>query len=126
MSIHELLARANALLRRRRQEQAETASFGPFTLDLSSRQLRKDGKDIPLAPKEFDLLALFVKRAHRALTREEILKRVWGYDLIVTDRSVDRCVTTLRQKVEPVPDEPTYIRTIRGIGYRFEPEGGEG
>jgi DNA-binding response OmpR family regulator len=126
-SIHELLARANALLRRRRQEEAEVATFGPFALDVSSRRLRKGGEDVPLAPKEFDLLSLFVKRPHRALTREEILKRVWGYELIVTDRSVDRCVTTLRQKIEPVPDEPTYIRTIRGIGYRFEPDtGGEG
>src|SRR5205085_1010729 len=52
-SIHELLARANALLRRRRQEQVETATFGPFTLDLSSRRLRKDGDEISLAPKEF-------------------------------------------------------------------------
>jgi DNA-binding response OmpR family regulator len=119
-SIQELLARANALLRRRRQAEAQMRSFGPFVLNLTSRQLRKDGHEVTLTPKEFDLLAFFLKRAGCALTRDEILKVVWGYDIAVTDRSVDRCITTLRQKIEPDPEDPTYIKTIRAIGYRFE------
>jgi DNA-binding response OmpR family regulator len=123
-SIQELLARANALLRRRRQAEAQTRSFGPFVLNLTSRQLHKDGQEITLTPKEFDLLAFFLKRAGCALTRDEILKVVWGYDIAVTDRSVDRCITTLRQKIERDAEDPTYIKTIRAIGYRFEP--GEG
>jgi len=119
-SIQELLARANALLRRRRQAEAQTRTFGAFVLNLTSRQLHKDGQEVTLTPKEFDLLAFFVKRAGCALTRDEVLKVVWGYDIAVTDRSVDRCVTTLRQKIEPDAEDPTYIKTIRAIGYRFE------
>jgi DNA-binding response OmpR family regulator len=121
-SIHELLARANALLRRRRQATAEVRRFGPFVLDLSARRLsRGEGEEVVLTPKEFELLAFLVKRSGCALTRDEILKHVWGYDIVVTDRSVDRCITTLRQKIEPDVQQPTYVRTIRNIGYRFEP-----
>ena len=119
-SIHELLARANALLRRRRQQQADMRRFGPFVLNLSARQLWRDAGEVVLTPKEFDVLAFFVKRSGCALTRDEILKHVWGYDIVVADRSVDRCITTLRQKIEPDPQEPTYVKTIRNIGYRFE------
>jgi DNA-binding response OmpR family regulator len=119
-SIHELLARANALLRRRRQQQADMRRFGPFVLNLSARQLWRDAGEVVLTPKEFDLLVFFVKRSGCALTRDEILKHVWGYDIVVADRSVDRCITTLRQKIEPDPQEPTYVKTIRNIGYRFE------
>jgi len=122
-SIQELLARANALLRRRRQQEAQTWTFGPFVLNLTSRQLHQGGAEVVLTPKEFDLLAFFLRRAGCALTRDEILKVVWGYDIAVNDRSVDRCITTLRQKIEPDPDEPTYVKTIRAIGYRFEPGG---
>jgi DNA-binding response OmpR family regulator len=73
-----------------------------------------------LTSKEFRLLEFFLQRAGRALTRDSILDAVWGDDVIVTDRSVDRCVTTLRGKVEPDPHNPIFIRTIREIGYRFE------
>jgi DNA-binding response OmpR family regulator len=61
-----------------------------------------------------------VKRAGRALTRKEILDAVWGRSVIVTGRSVDRCVTTLRSKIEPDPRRPRLIQTIRDIGYRFQ------
>jgi DNA-binding response OmpR family regulator len=71
-------------------------------------------------------VALFVQRAGCALTREEILKRVWGYDILVTNRSIDRCITTLRTKIETDPASPKYIVTIRDIGYRFEPTPSEG
>jgi DNA-binding response OmpR family regulator len=61
-----------------------------------------------------------VRRAGRAVTRDEILTNVWGYDVNVTGRSVDRCVTTLRAKIEPDPARPTFLKTIRDVGYRFE------
>jgi DNA-binding response OmpR family regulator len=118
--IHELLARANAFLRRRRQEAAQVMEFGPFRLDLSSRRLTRNGQEIPLTPKELGLLELFARRPGRALTRDEILRRVWGHDVLVTWRSVDRCVTTLRGKIEADPARPKYIQTVRQIGYRFE------
>jgi DNA-binding response OmpR family regulator len=123
-NIQELLARVNAFLRRRRREETRQFSFGDFTLNLDSRQLLRRGGEIELTPKEYSLLALFVKRAGCALTRDEILKHVWGYDILVTARSVDRCVNTLRTKIELNPQAPAFIKTIRDVGYRFEfPQG---
>ncbi len=119
-NIQELLARVNAFLRRRRQQEICQFQFGEFTLNLESRQLLRGGKEIELTPKEFGLLALFVKRNGCALTRDEILKHVWGYDILVTDRSVDRCINTLRNKIEKNPQLPVFIKTIRDVGYRFE------
>jgi len=119
-NIHELLARANAFLRRRRKAEALEFRFGDFTLTMSSRQLFRDGNEIELTPKEFGLLALFIKRAGCAITRDEILRRVWGNDILVTTRSVDRCVNTLRGKIERDPGAPVFIKTIRDVGYRFE------
>lgn len=80
------------------------------------------GKEIKLSPKQFNLLEFFVKRQGRALTRDEILNQVWGYDCYVTQRSIDRFVTTLRNKIEHDPHRPIFIHTIREVGYRFEPE----
>ena len=67
------------------------------------------------------MLEFFARRQGRALTRDSILDAVWGNEVIVTDRSVDRCVTTLRGKIERDPHHPEMIQTIRDIGYRFEP-----
>jgi DNA-binding response OmpR family regulator len=119
-NIQQLLARVNAFLRRRRRQEVRQFQFGDFTLNLDSRQLLRRGKDVLLTPKEFGLLTLFVKRTGCALTRDEILKHVWGYDILVTARSVDRCVNTLRNKIEHNPEVPVFIKTIRDVGYRFE------
>jgi DNA-binding response OmpR family regulator len=119
-NIHELLARVNAFLRRKHQEEVRQFQFAEFTLNMDSRQLMRRGKEIYLTPKEFELLCLFVKRSGCALTRDEILKHVWGYDILVTARSVDRCVTTLRGKIERNTQNPAFIKTIRDVGYRFE------
>jgi DNA-binding response OmpR family regulator len=118
--IHELLARVNAFLRRRRRAEVLQFQFGDFTFNIESRQLLRRGKEIELTPKEFGLLALFIKRTGCALTRSEILKNVWGYDILVNDRSVDRCINTLRNKIEKNPENPGFIKTIRDVGYRFE------
>ena len=119
-SIEVLLARATACLRRR-QEPARTAfEFGECQLDHESHKLFRRGAGVALTPKEFGVLEYFVRNAGRALTREKILDAVWGDDLIVTDRSVDRCINTLRNKIEPNPDRPRHIQTIRDVGYRFE------
>ena len=76
--------------------------------------------EVPLTAKEFRLMEYFVRRPGRALTRNDILDAVWGHGIIVSTRSVDRCVTTLRAKIEPNPQQPIFIHTIRDIGYRFE------
>ena len=120
-SIKELLARAAAFLRREKREVPVVYEFGDWRLDLNARRLTRQHEEVELSPKEFSLLEFFVKKRGRALTRDEILNGVWGYDCVVTSRSIDRFVTTLRNKIEPDPSRPVYIHTVRQIGYRFEP-----
>jgi DNA-binding response OmpR family regulator len=119
-SIRELLARAKAFLRRRQVASSTIFRFGECALDLNRHKLFRNDSEIALTAKEFRLLEFFARRAGRALTRDQILDGVWGNDIIVNDRSVDRCVTTLRAKIEPDPHHPTYIHTIRDIGYGFD------
>jgi DNA-binding response OmpR family regulator len=121
-SIRQLLARAKALLRRRQGESAVMCQFGDCRLDLGGHKLLRKNREVDLTSKEFRLLEFFLQRAGRALTRDQILDAVWGNEIIVNDRSVDRCVTTLRAKIEPDPHRPRFIQTIRDIGYRFEGE----
>ncbi|MBL9156976.1 MAG: response regulator transcription factor [Verrucomicrobiales bacterium] len=124
--IRELLARVEAVLRRaeaRDPKSGDTGEvefrFGDFVLDRSSRSLRRIGGDeIELSPKEYGLLDFFCQRAGRALSRDEIMDEVWGYDSRVTSRSIDRFVTNLRKKIETDPGHPR-IETIREFGYRF-------
>jgi|ERR1043165_3168826 DNA-binding response OmpR family regulator len=119
-SIRELLARAKAFLRRRQSTSSAEIQFGDCKLDLTAHKLFRHGHEVVLTAKEFRLLEFFATRPGRALTRDQILDAVWGHDIIVNDRSVDRCVTTLRSKIETDPHYPCYIQTIRDIGYRFE------
>jgi len=120
-SIKELLARAAAFLRRSRQTEQDIYEFADCRLDIPARKLTCREEEIELSPKEFKLMELFVKKPGRALTRDEILNMVWGYDCIVGPRSIDRFIATLRNKIEPDPHTPTFIHTIREIGYKFEP-----
>jgi DNA-binding response OmpR family regulator len=119
--IGELVARVNAFLRRRHVKDGGIFWFGDFSLDKAAHKLFRAGTEVELTAKEFHLLVYFAARPGRALARNDILNAVWGNAVIVTPRSVDRCVTTLRAKIEPDPHNPTYIRTIRDLGYRFEP-----
>jgi DNA-binding response OmpR family regulator len=119
-SIRELLARMAAFLRRRAQPAADVVRFGDCELDLSAHKLTRDGRQVPLTTKEYRMLEYFVRRPGRALTRNAILDQVWGRSVIVTSRSIDRCITTLRGKIEPDPRHPTHVQTIRDVGYRFE------
>lgn len=119
--IRELMARVNAFLRRRAPGKApDSFRFGLFELDTAAHKLFRDGEEVVLTTKEFRLLEYFVSRQGRALTRDDILRNVWGNSIMVTGRSVDRCVTTLRGKIERDARRPTYIHTVRDIGYRFE------
>ena len=124
-SIRELLARARAFLRRRSASEGQVYRFGRCQLDLASHKLFCGGVETPLTAKEFRLLSHFARWPGRAMTRNEILNAVWGRSVIVTARSVDRCVTTLRAKIESDTRAPKHIVTIRDIGYRFEPGNGE-
>ncbi|HKE29066.1 MAG TPA: response regulator transcription factor [Bryobacteraceae bacterium] len=116
----ELIARTNAFLRRYRAKPSAIVRFGECELNLTARTLLLRGKPVELTVKEFALLEYFAGRVGRALARNDILNAVWGSSVAVTQRSVDRCVTTLRAKIEVSPREPVHILTIRDIGYRFE------
>ena len=116
----ELIARVNAFLRRSRTRPAAKVCFGDYDLDLAAHKLFRGGAEIELTAKEFKLLSYFAERRGCALTRDDILDAVWGNSVIVTSRSIDRCVATLRAKIEPDPHNPTFIQTVRDIGYRFE------
>ena len=118
--IRELVARVNAFLRRRKSGNETVCRFGEFELSLAAHKLYRAGQEVELTAKEFRLLAYFAARPGRALARNDILNAVWGSSAFVTPRSIDRCVTTLRAKIEPYPHNPSYIQTIRDIGYRFE------
>jgi DNA-binding response OmpR family regulator len=121
-SIDVLLARVGAVLRRQCHlaSEPESIEFGESRIDLAAHKLLRNGREVPLTPKEFALLKHFVTHPGRALSRDQLLDAVWGADLIVTQRSVDRCINTLRKKIEAQPDLPRFIVTLRDVGYRFE------
>jgi DNA-binding response OmpR family regulator len=119
-SIRELLARVKALLRRRGDDDQTTHHIGDATFDLVSHKLSRGGQEVPLTTKEYRMLEYFVRRPNRALARNDIIDHVWGRSVLVTSRSVDRCITTLRSKIEPDPRRHKFIHTIRDVGYRFE------
>ena len=121
--IGELAARVSAFLRRKRRTQEQKIAFGDCELDLRARKLFRKGREIRLTAKEYRLLEHFATRPGCAMSRDGILDAVWGRSVIVTPRSIDRCVATLRSKIERDRHRPSFIRTIRDIGYRFEPEG---
>lgn len=128
----ELLARLRALLRRGQspgvaQEVAPAAAshrFGAFVLDTAGRRLVRDGVEVPLTGAEYDLLAVFVARPHRVLSRDTLVDLLKGYDRDPFDRSIDIRVARLRRKIEADPAAPAHIRTVRGEGYLFDPRGG--
>ena len=124
----ELLARIRAVLRRggagpKVDGSEEVARFGPFVLDLAAQSLAREGQDIPLTQAEFTLLKLFVEHPGRALSRDQIMDWLKGYERDPFDRSIDVRVTRLRKKLEDDPANPVYIKTVWGQGYLFSPKG---
>jgi len=131
-SPRELLARLRALLRRSRAFSADRATnaasalhrqFGPFVLDLMAHRLLREGVEVHLTSAEFDLLRVFAERPNRVLSRDALLDSLKGFERAPYDRSIDIRVTRLRRKIETNHTAPTYIRTIRGEGYLFNPRG---
>lgn len=124
----ELLARIRAVLRRGSEAQARpdtprTSCFGEFVLDLDAQRLTRGGEEVPLTHAEFALLQVFVEHPNRALSRDQIMDWLKGYERDPFDRSIDVRVTRLRRKIEPDPANPVYIRTVWGQGYLFNPKG---
>ncbi len=119
-SPRELRARIRAALRRASPESPEVYRFGDAEVDFARCELRRAGQRVDLTPLEFKLLAAFVRRRGRVLTREQLLDEVWGRGTFVTERVVDNQVTNLRKKIESSPSQPRYLSSVRGIGYRFD------
>ena len=121
-SVKELCARVKAVLRRAvRQEgiKEQTVSIGTLTVDIERHTVKKDGKPVELTAKEFDLLVMLMKNNGKVLTRDTLLDKVWGVEYYGDTRTVDVHVRYLRQKIEDNSEEPTYIQTVRGVGYKF-------
>jgi len=123
--IHELEARVKAILRRskRNREDAEgneedIIRVGDLVIDRGTYTVTKSGLELSLSRKEFELLYLLASNRGRVLTRETLLERVWGYDYVGETRTVDVHVRNLRRKIEDNDNDPAYVLTVRGVGYK--------
>ncbi len=126
-SVRELLARVKANLRRTvSQKEAEPSEgdikIGEITINTERYELRKRGKVIELTLREFELVRFLAETPNRICSRDTILRKVWGYEYVGDDRTVDVTISRLREKIEDNPGEPEYIMTRRGIGYYFYKE----
>ncbi|MFD1157118.1 response regulator [Roseovarius aestuarii] len=131
VDLRELEARVKAVLRRKAEpvdkptsgEAPATAPFGEFTLDLTAAQLKTSGGDeVPLTAMEFNLLSLFARNKGRVLNRDQILEQAHDRSWDPFDRSIDIRISRLRRKIEPNPQKPQIIKTVRGIGYIYDPD----
>jgi two-component system alkaline phosphatase synthesis response regulator PhoP len=121
-SPRELVARVKAHLRRFDSDtaQQQALTIGPFRLDRAARRVFQGEKEIELTSTEFKLLEFFLTHPGTAWSREQLLREVWGEQHFVTPRTVDVHVRRLREQIEEKPDDPAWLVTVRGFGYRFE------
>lgn len=119
----ELLARVSAILRRTRPDEkpVQVEYFGSIEIRLEHRLVLRDGQEVRLTPKEFDLLVALVRRRGAVATRVALLKEVWGHRAAVLSRTVDTHIAELRRKLEEHPGEPRHILTVHRYGYRLRP-----
>lgn len=121
----ELVARVKAILRRGRnpvENQEGILQFGAIRIDTRRHKVWRDEQEVDLTALEFELLKTLASHAGLVLSREQLLQQVWGYDFYGDDRVVDVHIRHIRQKLEADPNNPEYIVTVRGVGYRFEDE----
>ncbi|MBN2086016.1 MAG: response regulator transcription factor [Anaerolineales bacterium] len=131
--MRELVARIKAQLRRVRLIREEKVApppeeatpeepilSGDLSINLARSEVLRSGVPLPLKPKEYELLVYFARHRGQALSREQILQRVWGWEYTGDSRTVDVHVRWLREKIEPDPARPLRLVTVRGAGYRFE------
>lgn len=118
----ELLARMEAMLRRSARAlntSALTYQFGSICIDFKKTEIRRRQELVPLSAKEFQLLRFLIDHKGEALSRETLLREVWGYSSAPYTRTVDVHIAWLRQKLEEDPRQPQWIMTVHGVGYRF-------
>jgi len=117
----ELRARIKALLRRASGDSPqECYRFGDVDVDFGRGELRRNGQAVELTPIEFKLLSLFIRSRGRVLSRERLVEGAWGPEMFASDRIVDNHIANLRRKIEANPANPSYLRNVRGLGYRFD------
>ncbi len=123
-SLRELSARIRAIFRRAEQSAAASSAAGPTVVDvggvqvdLAGHRVLRDGRQIPMKPKVFELLAFLARHPGQVMSRDQLLEQVWGYDYAGETRTVDVHVHWLRSAIEPDPENPIVIQTIRGVGY---------
>jgi DNA-binding response OmpR family regulator len=120
-SPRELRARIRAALRgRAAPETPEIYRFGEIEVDRRRGELRRNGAVVDVTSTEFKVLSAFVRQRGRVLSREQLLDEAWGPGTFLTDRVVDNHIVSLRRKIEPDPGQPTYLVSVRGLGYRFD------
>src|SRR3982075_3634666 len=122
-NMQELMARVAALLRRapiRPAAMGAASAFGSIRVDLMGTEATRDGKVVNLSAREFQLLRYFIEHRGATLSRDELLKQVWGYSADMYTRTVDVHVASLRQKLEEDPKQPKFILTVQGLGYKFK------
>ena len=127
-SPRELVARVKAVLRRAEKggpaaTPPEKYDFGHFAIDLAGRALTVAGQTVDCPPKEFDLLVMLAQNPQRVFTREQLLEKVWDYSFYGDFRTVDVHVQRVRRKIEPDPEKPRFIKTVWGVGYKFDHHG---
>jgi two-component system response regulator RegX3 len=123
-SSRELVARIRAVLRRRGDVEElapHTLEAGPVRMDVERHVVTVSSREVPLPLKEFELLEVLLRNAGRVLTRMQLIDRVWGADYVGDTKTLDVHVKRLRAKIEPAPSTPRFIITVRGLGYKFEP-----
>lgn len=120
-SVVELLARVQAVLRRTEpaKDPLSDVHFHDLRVDFEKLEAFKAEKKLELTPREFKILRLFVENPGKVVSRNELLDKVWGYDVFPTTRTVDNHIVKLRKQVEDVPSEPKLITSVRGVGYKF-------
>lgn len=120
-SSRELLSRVKALLRRAKQPRQgiDEYKFGDIEVDFIKYEARKSGTPIPLTALEFSLLHFLIEHKDQVMSRDSILDEVWGDDVYVHPRTVDKHIALLRKKIEDRPSKPKYIIGVRGVGYKF-------
>jgi two-component system alkaline phosphatase synthesis response regulator PhoP len=119
----ELRARIKALLRRaggEPQDERKPYSFGDIEVDFRRGEMRRGGTAVELTPIEFKLLDVFIRARGRVLSRDQLMDAAWGPGTFASARVVDNHIANLRQKIEPDPAQPRYLRNVRGLGYRFD------
>jgi len=120
-SLRELSARIRAVLRRSEQLGATQlpplVDLGPVRVDLAGHRLLQDGREVPVKPRVFELLSFLLRHPGQVMTRDQLLEHVWGYDYPGETRTVDVHVHWLRSTIEPDPETPTIVQTVRGVGY---------